>query len=68
MTIYFICPIACNCHPKGTQRHSDNSLLQCNLQLGQCSCKSNVQGRQCDKCENGYWNLNSDQGRSNKID
>ncbi|CAF1447840.1 unnamed protein product [Adineta steineri] len=53
---------ACNCHPKGTQRHSDNSLLQCNLQSGQCSCKSNVQGRQCDRCENGYWNLNSDRG------
>ncbi|CAF3482923.1 unnamed protein product [Rotaria sordida] len=53
---------ACNCHPKGTQRHSDNSLLQCNLQTGQCSCKSNVQGRQCDRCENGYWNINSDRG------
>ncbi|CAF3518338.1 unnamed protein product [Rotaria socialis] len=53
---------ACNCHPKGTQRHSDNSLLQCNLQTGQCPCKSNVQARQCDLCENGYWNLNSDRG------
>jgi len=54
--------LACNCHPKGTQRHSDNSLLQCNLQSGHCPCKSNVQGRQCDRCENGYWNLNSDRG------
>lgn len=53
---------ACNCHPKGTQRNSDNSLIQCNLKNGQCPCKSNVQGRQCDQCENGYWNLNSDQG------
>jgi coxsackievirus/adenovirus receptor len=62
MHIHLIWPIACNCHPKGTQRHSDNSLVQCDLQAGQCSCKSNVQGRQCDKCENGYWNLNSDRG------
>lgn len=60
--------IACNCHPKGTQRYSDNSLVQCNLQNGQCPCKSNVQSRQCDRCENGYWNLESDQGKCIRID
>jgi usherin len=24
---------------------------------GQCACKSNVDGRQCDKCKIGYFNL-----------
>ncbi|CAF1263772.1 unnamed protein product, partial [Didymodactylos carnosus] len=52
---------ACNCHPRGTRRTTGvQYLTQCNLQNGQCQCKSNVIGRQCDKCEDGYWNLNSD--------
>ncbi|CAF0980234.1 unnamed protein product [Didymodactylos carnosus] len=53
----------CNCHPRGTRRTSDvQYLTQCNLQNGQCQCKPNVIDRQCDKCEDGYWNLNSDSG------
>ncbi|XP_046433556.1 laminin subunit alpha [Neodiprion fabricii] len=40
----------CNCDPNGV---IDNDL-QCNLYNGNCNCKVNVIGRQCDKCRPGY--------------
>uniref|UniRef100_A0A182VN22 Uncharacterized protein n=1 Tax=Anopheles merus TaxID=30066 RepID=A0A182VN22_ANOME len=46
----------CNCHPKG-------SLGQgCNQKTGQCYCKPNIEGRQCNLCRKGYWDLNSGNG------
>lgn len=27
------------------------------LEAGSCHCKSNVKGRRCDTCKDGYWNL-----------
>uniref|UniRef100_A0A182WTH0 Uncharacterized protein n=1 Tax=Anopheles quadriannulatus TaxID=34691 RepID=A0A182WTH0_ANOQN len=46
----------CNCHPKG-------SLGQgCNQKTGQCHCKPNIEGRQCNLCRKGYWDLNSGNG------
>ncbi|GBO40927.1 Laminin-like protein epi-1, partial [Araneus ventricosus] len=41
----------CNCHPLGVV----NGNLQCDLETGQCQCKSNVVGRNCNKCKAGYW-------------
>ncbi|XP_040165290.1 laminin subunit alpha-1 isoform X1 [Anopheles arabiensis] len=46
----------CNCHPKG-------SLGQgCNQKTGQCHCKPSIEGRQCNLCRKGYWDLNSGNG------
>ncbi|XP_075453399.1 laminin subunit alpha-2 isoform X2 [Ascaphus truei] len=39
----------CNCHVNGS------SLTTCNLQTGQCECKNNVVGRQCDECLPNCW-------------
>ncbi|GFQ80158.1 laminin subunit alpha, partial [Trichonephila clavata] len=41
----------CNCYPLGVV----NGNLQCDLETGQCQCKSNVVGRNCNKCKAGYW-------------
>ncbi|GIY12987.1 laminin subunit alpha [Caerostris darwini] len=41
----------CNCHPLGVV----NGNLQCDLETGQCQCKSNIVGRTCNKCKAGYW-------------
>lgn len=43
----------CHCNPHG-------SLSQlCNKQNGQCTCRKNIVGRVCDRCAEGYWNLES---------
>lgn len=47
---------ACECHPQGSKSSA------CDLTTGQCDCKPNVIGRQCDQCKNRYWNLSSDNG------
>lgn len=46
----------CHCNPLG-------SLAQtCNKHTGQCVCRSNVTGRSCDRCSEGFWNLDSQNG------
>ena len=40
----------CNCSPLGVI----NNNVQCDLFNGSCSCKQNVVGRQCDKCQPGF--------------
>lgn len=40
----------CNCNPLGVTGND----LQCSLYNGNCNCKENVIGRQCDKCRPGY--------------
>uniref|UniRef100_A0A7E4ULG0 Laminin subunit alpha-1 n=1 Tax=Panagrellus redivivus TaxID=6233 RepID=A0A7E4ULG0_PANRE len=40
----------CGCHPDG----SENGILRCDADSGQCLCKDNVGGRQCDRCLPGY--------------
>ncbi|KAL9706445.1 hypothetical protein quinque_009963 [Culex quinquefasciatus] len=47
---------ACNCHVQG----SLNRI--CNQQRGLCVCKPFVEGRQCNRCVAGYWNLESGVG------
>lgn len=48
---------ACECDCDGSIDEN-----HCDLSTGQCSCKPNVIGLQCDKCKDGYWNLISGLG------
>lgn len=54
---------ACNCYHYGTlEQDLFSDILICNEKNGQCPCKRNVEGRQCDKCAEGYWNITSNSG------
>lgn len=37
-------------------------VLVCNYATGQCPCNSNVEGKHCDICAEGYWNIASGEG------
>ncbi|KAJ8300900.1 hypothetical protein KUTeg_022419 [Tegillarca granosa] len=50
---------ACNCYPPGTL---SAGVLTCDPVTGQCPCLTHVEGRQCDRCRTGYWNLDSGTG------
>ncbi|KAI1240568.1 hypothetical protein IHE44_0008996 [Lamprotornis superbus] len=43
----------CNCNATGTKNHS----LLCDNIGGQCNCKRHVSGRQCNQCQEGFYNL-----------
>ena len=53
-------------HPAGCQRcvcdavGTVNASTTCDAVTGQCPCKSNVAGIQCDQCAIGYFNLTED--------
>ncbi|CAK8690685.1 unnamed protein product [Clavelina lepadiformis] len=47
----------CDCNSMGS-RH----LTACSQGGGQCDCLPNVEGRQCDQCRKGFWNLESGEG------
>lgn len=52
--------IACDCDPTGSLDEGicDSRTDEANgLVSGQCHCKENVDGRRCDTCKNGFWNL-----------
>ncbi|XP_017769170.1 PREDICTED: laminin subunit gamma-1-like [Nicrophorus vespilloides] len=46
----------CECMPHGTVEGDDESLM-CDQITGTCTCKAHVQGRNCDLCEEGYYNI-----------
>ncbi|KAJ8913194.1 hypothetical protein NQ315_009031 [Exocentrus adspersus] len=51
---------ACDCDPHGSLDGGicDSVTDTVNaLVAGSCHCKSNVEGRRCDICKNGYWNF-----------
>ena len=50
---------ACSCYPPGTL---SAGVLSCDPVSGSCPCLPHVEGRQCDKCEVGYWNIDSGTG------
>uniref|UniRef100_A0A6I8NW90 Laminin subunit alpha 3 n=1 Tax=Ornithorhynchus anatinus TaxID=9258 RepID=A0A6I8NW90_ORNAN len=50
--------VPCQCHPAGT------TDLECNPRGGQCPCRPNVIGRQCTRCQTGYYGFPSCQACS----
>ncbi|XP_074858922.1 laminin subunit gamma-2 [Carettochelys insculpta] len=42
--------VACDCDPAGSMGHCDS---------GRCVCKANVAGERCDRCKQGYYNLDA---------
>ena len=54
---------ACECHPKGSEP-TVSGVIDCNLDSGQCPCLPNVIGRKCDVCDDGFWNIESGNGKN----
>jgi len=52
----------CQCYPLATHLAEENGLPICNSISGKCTCKENVVGHDCDKCRDGFWNINSGLG------
>ena len=51
---------ACDCDPSGSLRNGqcdDHTDQQYDLVAGRCHCKTYVEGKRCDRCKDGYWNL-----------
>ncbi|KAL0851757.1 hypothetical protein ABMA28_000069 [Loxostege sticticalis] len=51
----------CECHEAGTLESPEGPPL-CDGLTGFCSCRPHVIGRNCDKCEDGYYNIDSGEG------
>lgn len=54
----------CMCHVPGTASQACRSGDDCECQKhsGQCTCKPNVVGQNCDRCATDTWNLASGEG------
>lgn len=51
---------ACDCDPGGSLDDGicdSKTDIANGLESGRCHCKSNVEGRRCDTCKNGFWNF-----------
>ncbi|CAH0546889.1 unnamed protein product [Brassicogethes aeneus] len=51
----------CECYHLGTQANNDGAPI-CDQSSGSCVCKPHVVGTNCDKCEDGFYNLQSGAG------
>lgn len=51
----------CQCYPTGTEEH-ESGVLSCDPYSGQCHCKPDVIGTNCNECKPGYFNIASGQG------
>ncbi|GFS14721.1 laminin subunit gamma-3 [Elysia marginata] len=51
---------ACNCYHAGTDIRSGGN--GCDQSTGQCYCRPYVKGKQCDRCEPGFYDLASGEG------
>lgn len=47
---------SCNCSSEGSK---PNLISNCQKNDGQCYCKTNAEGKKCDRCRVGYFNLSS---------
>ncbi|KAL5014853.1 hypothetical protein ScPMuIL_009123 [Solemya velum] len=50
----------CDCDPAGSMMNGEcdsRTDPRYGLEAGRCHCKEHVEGRRCDTCVNGYWNL-----------
>lgn len=45
--------VQCDCNLNGTL----SRLNECSIEDGQCNCKKNFVGRRCDKCADGFFQL-----------
>ena len=52
----------CQCYPVGTYIKNGTFLPICNGFTGDCDCKPNVVGKNCEKCADGYFNIDSGNG------
>lgn len=52
----------CQCYPPGTSELDDGRVVPCDQLTGHCACKPHVVGRNCDKCEEGYYHIMSGEG------
>ncbi|XP_034942261.1 laminin subunit gamma-1 [Chelonus insularis] len=52
----------CQCYAPGTLETDDGSIEPCNQLTGFCACKPHVTGKNCDKCEDGYYHILSGEG------
>jgi len=50
---------ACDCFQFGSL--TNDVIAQCDVN-GQCPCHSHVVGLQCERCQEGYWNIVSGNG------
>ena len=48
---YMLMILECGCHEEGSLN------LPCEQVHGQCSCKPNVEGLNCNTCKDNYWNF-----------
>ncbi|GAB0100956.1 Laminin subunit gamma-1 [Sergentomyia squamirostris] len=51
----------CSCYPAGTEETEDG-VSMCDSLTGNCRCKPYVVGRNCNECQNGYFNIISGHG------
>ncbi|XP_063925380.1 laminin subunit gamma-1 isoform X2 [Zophobas morio] len=51
----------CRCDPVGTEAN-EGGILRCDRFTGSCHCKPHVIGKNCDQCEDGYYNIRSGEG------
>uniref|UniRef100_A0A914Q102 Uncharacterized protein n=1 Tax=Panagrolaimus davidi TaxID=227884 RepID=A0A914Q102_9BILA len=50
----------CRCYAPGTKKgYNDFDNLRCDSETGQCDCWPHVNGRNCDSCEKGFYNITS---------
>lgn len=55
---------ACSCYPRGSLQTEDGISI-CNQVSGDCACKPNVIGKNCNECQSGFWNIASGDGCQN---
>ncbi|XP_033223143.1 laminin subunit gamma-1 isoform X2 [Belonocnema kinseyi] len=52
----------CQCSAPGSVELEDGTVAPCDQLSGHCVCKPHVTGRNCDKCEDGYYHIMSGEG------